>query len=100
MNEITKTKVNKMTDCMQDTIVNLYTRWLDEQFYEDFQSYINFMQKKFEEFKLQEYMKNAFFVKGSKRPFGFTFDFEGWRVTISTTTTRYGWKAKRYGLEY
>ena len=49
-----------------NTLGNLYGRWLDEREYEDFADYEAVMKKAVGE------IKGVTFVKGNKRPFGFT----------------------------
>ena len=39
--------------------------------------------------------ENAVFVRGSKRPFGMVFDFEGWRFTFSVTSKAHEWSASK-----
>ena len=49
-----------------NTLGNLYGRWLDEREYEDFADYEAVMKKTVGN------VKGVTFVKGNKRPFGFT----------------------------
>ncbi len=94
MNEITKSKVNTIMNSMEKTLVYLYSRWQDEKKHEDFGDYIEKMKKEFETTKVSEKISNAVFVKGYKRPFGFSFDFEGWFVVMSFNSGSFNWKAK------
>ncbi len=95
MNEITKSKVNDIMKAMEITLVNLYQRWQDEKEYESWDDYIAHMKKLFAEMQKSTNTTNAVFVKASKRPFGFMFDFEGWQVVLSVKARSYGWKAKK-----
>ena len=99
MNEITKKKVNVLMDKVADKLSYLYNRWLDEREYEDFADYVTEMRKVFDAEIEPVPMKNAFFVKGQKRPFGFTFDFEGWQVKMGVTATQVQWSAKKLKLK-
>jgi hypothetical protein len=94
MNEMTKDKINIIFNKMSDTLGNLYGRWLDERKYEDFKDYSNLIKETFNKIKSENYANNAFFVKANKRPFGFTFDFEGWQIIIGIKGKTYSWKAK------
>jgi len=100
MNEITKNKVKEIMSLLQDTLCYLYNRWQDEKEYENWNDYIAHMKKAFENMESKVALKskcfeNAYFVKASKRPFGMTFDLEGWRVVLSVTSTQYKWIAKK-----
>lgn len=95
MNEITKKKVNDLMDKVGARLCYLYNRWLDEREYEEFKDYVTEIQKKFDEVIKEVPMTNAIFVKGQKRPFGFTFDFEGWRVIMSVNSSSAKWSAKK-----
>jgi len=95
MNEVTRSKVNALMGKMTDTLSYLYFRWKDEMEYEQFSDYATRMNVVFSE-KIKEIpMKNAVFVRGQKRPFGFQYDFEGWRVTLSANSREIKWKAKK-----
>jgi len=95
MNEITKSKVNDIMTAMEKTLVYLYGRWQDEKEYENWDDYIAYMKKLFAEMQKSTNTTNAVFAKASKRPFGFTFDFEGWQVVLYIKARSYGWKAKK-----
>jgi len=95
MNEITESKINTIMNSMQKILIYLCCRWQDEKRYEDFNDYIERMKTNFEDTKVSEKISNAVFVKGYKRPFGFAFDFEGWRVILSVNSNSLGWKAKK-----
>lgn len=95
MNEITKSKVQALCDSMETIINNLYGRWEDEKEYEDWADYIAKLKSVFSHEIVINQMTNAVYVKVGKRPFGITFDFEGWRVTLSAKSTSYGWQAKQ-----
>ena len=95
MNIVTKTKINKLMDLIGERLVYLYDRWQDEKEYEDFAKYITAMKKDFKTHCETVPMKNAVYVKAGKRPFGFTFDFEGWKVVMSVNSTSVKWGATR-----
>lgn len=95
MNTITKTKVNALMGLFTESLSHLYDRWQDEKMYEDWNDYIKVIKANFYEYCKKALMTNAVFVKGSKRPFGFTFDFESWRVVMSVSYKSLGWKAKK-----
>jgi uncharacterized protein YeeX (DUF496 family) len=95
MNDVTKKKVNDLMDKMGERLVYLYDRWQDEKEYEDFQDYIDAMKKDFEKYCKEAIMSNAVFVKVGKRPFGVTYDFEGWRVVLSSNASCVKWSAKK-----
>jgi len=95
MNEITKQKIWVLLDSMKKTFEILYGRWQDEKEYEDWKDYQEHFKKTFNAMKELAKAKNAVFVKATKRPFGITFDFEGWTVVFYIKTTEYGWKAKK-----
>ena len=80
---------------MEDILINLYYRWQDEKDYEDFKDYIDKMKRDFDTEIKENYMMNAVFVKASQKPFGITFDFEGWRIVLSVNSQHVKWKAKR-----
>lgn len=96
MNEITKKKVNDLMDKTAEKLCYLYSRWQDEKGYEDFKDYVVAMKKAFDAAIKDVPMTNAVFVKGQKRPFGFTFDFEGWQVKMGVTATCCKWSAKKF----
>jgi hypothetical protein len=96
MNEITKQKVNSIFNHLTDRLVNTYNRWQDEKEYENWNDYITFFQNIFESAKEECNMNNAVFVKAQKRPFGITYDFEGWRVILSVNSNEVKWKAKKF----
>lgn len=95
MNEITKSKVNDIMGAMEITLVNLWKRWQNEKEYENWDDYIEHIKKLFAKMQKFTNTTNAVFVKASKRPFGFTFDFEGWQVVLYVKSNSYGWKAKK-----
>ena len=95
MNEITRTKTDALMGKMVDTLSYLYCRWQDEKEYEQFSDYVTRMKTVFAN-KIKDIpMNNAVFVKGQKRPFGFQYDFEGWKVTLSVNSTEIKWKANK-----
>ena len=94
MNDITRIKIIKITESMEEILAYLYSRWVDEKEYEDFNDYTAKMKTNFDAAIVVNDANNAVFVKAQKRPFGFCFDFEGWQVVISITTKTLKWKAK------
>ena len=94
MNEITKAKATFLFNAMQNTFDMLFGRWQDEKQYEDFKEYEAYFKKMFDQFIKEVKMENAVFLKASKRPFGITFDFEGWRFDFTATSREYRWKAR------
>jgi hypothetical protein len=95
MNEITKSKADELYQAMEKTINYLYDRWQDEKKYEEWNDYIEHMKKLFAEMQKSTNTENAVFVKASKRPFGLTFDFEGWRFVLSANSRAYRWEAEK-----
>lgn len=95
MTPITKKKVNALMEKVGAMLCHLHIRWQDEKEYEDFRDYVTEMITKFDEVVKEVPMTNAVFIKGMKRPFGFIFDFEGWRVKMGSTTTCVKWSAKK-----
>jgi len=65
---------NKIFKALGKTLFNLRDRWQDESQYEDFKDYVDVMKKSLKE------LKDIKIVKGTKRPFGFTFT---WKETKS-----------------
>lgn len=95
MSEITKEKIQTLSDAMSDKLYYLYWRWQDEKEHEDFEDYISTMKKEFETLIVEKQMKNAVYFSCGKRPFGLTFDFEGFRVTMYVNSTHFCWKSKQ-----
>lgn len=60
-----KNRINGMFDAVQERMSYLYWRWQDEKEYEDFADYAAEMKKLLP--------ADFTFIKGTKRPFGFTF---------------------------
>lgn len=75
--------IDKLFKTMKNTLVNLYGRWLDEKEYEDFADYETVMREKFDSIPPEYGLR---FVKGTKRPFGFIFDWRGKQMQFSVTT--------------
>jgi hypothetical protein len=67
------------------TLISLYSRWLDECQYEDFKEYEAVMKAKLEE------NPGISFIKGSKRPFGCTFAYDGLKVKVSLNKSKMSW---------
>jgi hypothetical protein len=61
--------IKQMTDNIENLMVNLYCRWLDEKDYEDINDYLVVIKK--------EVPSNIIISKMNKRPFGFNFSFGG-----------------------
>jgi hypothetical protein len=95
MDTKTKNKVNKLMDKMIDTLSYLYGRWQDEKENEDFNDYGTAMTTAFMKHTKALSMTDASIVKATKRPFGFVYDFNGWRVHLSIKSSEIGWKAKK-----
>jgi hypothetical protein len=95
MNDITKSKVNEIWLAMQETFSYLWGRWQDEGKYENWNDYENHLRKVFDEKIISAQATNAVFIKANKRPFSVTFDFEGWQVVMSETSSQYKWSASR-----
>lgn len=57
----------------------LYERWQDEKEYEDFNEYVVAMMKSMPE--------GSTLIKGSKRPFGVTFNYGGSKVQVALKTS-------------
>ena len=62
-----------------DNLANLYDRWEDEKMYEDWKDYERNMKSLVEVCSGIDNPKN---VKGTKRPFGVKFDYEGYTIHI------------------
>jgi hypothetical protein len=89
MTEEEKSIVNEVFQKIEERMVYLYGRWMDEREYEDFAEYeINM--------KATLYALNVpgvHFVKAMKRPFGFVFDYQWSKVIqISIKSSSYEWK--------
>lgn len=95
MNSITLEKTNTIFNALKDRLEYLYGRWQDEKKYENFNEYIANLKALFETVIVEHKSQNAVFVKIGKRPFGITFDFEGWRVVCSCNSKHIGWTATR-----
>ena len=67
-------KVLNNTKCIEH-FNNLYYRWQDEKQYEDFNDYVKSMMRVMPE--------GATLIKGSKRPFGVTFNYGGQKIEIA-----------------
>jgi Zn-dependent M32 family carboxypeptidase len=87
MTQQAKDVVNTIYKNLQEKMSDVLYRWQDEQKYEDWNEYINY----FKDILNKENPK-AVFIKASKRPFGFTFDFDGYIISISASMTKYSWK--------
>jgi len=94
MNNMTRDKIQGISNIMEETLYNLYWRWQGEKEYKDWSDYVKIMVDNFHKYTKNNYATNAVFVRANKRLFGFTFDFEGWRIKLSINDTHFGWKAK------
>ena len=70
-----KLVVNKV---FADNLISLYDRWEDEKMYEDWKDYERIMKDLVETCSGIDNPK----VKGTKRPFGVKFDYEGYTINI------------------
>lgn len=95
MNDITRIKIEGITEALSAILDYLYSRWRDEKEHEDFNDYIAKMKEHFDMAKIAQSADNAVFVIAHNRPFGLMFDFEGWQVDLSVDMKEYGWKAKK-----
>lgn len=78
-------QAGKVFDKLQQTVMNLFERWLDEKEYEDIKDYGKVIAPLLKKHK-------AKLVKMSKRPFGFTFtveEFPDRLYQIKQTMTEY-----------
>ena len=98
MNIITKEKVDILFNAMADKLVYLYSRWLDEKEYEPWADYMKAMRENFDKAKKEHKISNAEFVHSHKRPFGFTFDFEGWQIKMTTNSKQVKWDGAKLGF--
>lgn len=98
MNNITKTKIEGITEAMSLILGYLYGQWQDEKEHEGWKvwkDYAEKMENAFDEARTKDYADNAVFVKAHNKPFGLTFDFEGWQVVVCVDMKKCGWKAKK-----
>ncbi len=63
------TTIKTIGSQLTNKMAYLYDRWIDEREYEDFKDYANFMQKE------AENIDGVKFIKATKMPFGFKFEF-------------------------
>lgn len=61
-----------------NTFINLKSRWEDEKSYENFDDYANVMIRAIK----QETNKDIKLIKGTKRPFGVSFEIEGLKFNL------------------
>ena len=80
-------------DQIYDEMFNLLKE--DDNFDENFIQKLRNLAIKGDLQKEKKIAANTFFVKVGQRPFGLTFDFEGWQVVLYANARSYGWKAKR-----
>jgi len=67
-----KAKIKSVYELTRDTVYNLNIRWLDEREYEDFAEYSKVLKA-----RLEKVANDVVFVKATKRPFGFVFEYAG-----------------------
>ena len=73
-----------------NTFVNLKYRWEDERCYENFNDYAKVMAQVIE----KETKKDIKLIKGTKRPFGVSFEIEGLKFNLFLKTNgRSAWLA-------
>jgi len=73
-----------------NTFINLKSRWEDEKSYENFDDYANVMIQAIK----KETKKDIKLIKGTKRPFGVSFEIEGIKFNLFLKTTgRSAWLA-------
>ena len=65
-----------------NTFINLKYRWEDERGYENFNDYAKVMAQAIE----QETKKDIKLIKGTKRPFGVSFEIEGLKFNLFLKT--------------
>ncbi len=80
--------ITEFAHCLEMTMLNLYSRWLNEGKYEDIEDYRAVIVK-----ALGKHADRLYIVAMSKKPFGFTFQMDsGFRYTLTMTITKYEWK--------
>lgn len=72
----------QLTAQLKVNLVNLYSRWLDEREYEDFQQYVGVLRT------WAEGTPGVTFLKAHKRPWGFSFQVGSSTFRIALTNTR------------
>ena len=73
-----------------NTFINLKYRWEDERGYENFNDYAKVMAQAIE----KETKKDIKLIKGTKRPFGVSFEIEGLKFNLFIKTNgRSAWLA-------
>jgi len=78
--------LNIVNDKHLDFFVNLYSRWQDEQEYEDFADYEKVIKEKITELPIKV---------ATKRPFGIKYDYEGFEIHIRIASGYLKASAKR-----
>lgn len=63
----------------------LFSRWQDEKEYEDFNEYVKVMKQLIEEL-------GGKFIKGYKRPFGFSYELNGQKFQITINKKNYSYR--------
>ena len=75
-----------------NTFINLKYRWEDEKMYENFNDYAEVMIQSIKE----ETKKDVKLIKGTKRPFGVSFEIEGLKFNLFLKTNgRSAWQARK-----
>jgi len=77
---------------LRDSICYLWARWQDEKQYEDWKDYHNRMKTDLDEVASRLNIFNVTFLTSKKRPFGFTFNIDGFNILFSVTARQYKWK--------
>ena len=70
---------------LEKTMINLYSRWLDESEYEDINDYSINLKNEVEKI-------NGKFLKMYKKPFGFTFQLSNATYQIMIKSSQYQYK--------
>ena len=100
MNPESKDKVQLLNDALIDWMADIYGRWLDEKEYEEWKDYVAILRKSFEKEYRKLSLDGAYFLKASKKPFGFIFVYDNWQVMFYVNSKERGWKAKPIPKRY
>ena len=90
MEQNERDQINQIFDKVAHNLSYLYDRWQDEREYEDFKMYEKAMRD-----LLKEVQPEAYFIKATKRPFGYTFNFNGLQIQFKVTSKNMQWTARR-----
>jgi hypothetical protein len=82
MNTYEQAIINLVLQSVKPTMCYLYGRWLDEREYEEFDGYADAMRS-----ALTKADHPVSFVRATRRPFGFLFDFAGraWQLSVTSS---------------